>query len=89
MPDYQCLWSNGCRPIGGFLVSWPQIAIEPLAFFITVFDYVCFTVIFADEVKDPYADRIYTVDTRYFDLAYLEYLLISKLKSGPCLNMKI
>ena len=30
-----------------------------------------------------------TVDSRYLDLAYLEYPLISKWKSGPCLNMKI
>ena len=30
-----------------------------------------------------------TVDSRYLNLAYLEYLLISKWKSGPCLSMKI
>ena len=33
--------------------------------------------------------KLYTVDSRYLDLAYLEYALISKRKSGPCLNMKI
>ena len=30
-----------------------------------------------------------TVDSHYLDLAYLESQLISKWKSGPCLNMKI
>ena len=28
-----------------------------------------------------------TVDSRYFDLGYLEQPLISKRKSGPCLNL--
>ena len=32
---------------------------------------------------------VFTVDSRYFDLAYLEQQFISKWKSGPCLNMKI
>ena len=30
-----------------------------------------------------------TVDSRCLELAYLEKPLISKWKSGPCLNMKI
>ena len=29
----------------------------------------------------------YTVDSRYLDLGYLEQPLISKRKSGPCLNL--
>ena len=30
-----------------------------------------------------------TVDPRYLDFAYLEYLLMSKWKSSPCLNVEI
>ena len=33
--------------------------------------------------------HIHTVDSRYLELAYLEWPLITKWKSGPCLNMKI
>ena len=29
----------------------------------------------------------YTVESRYFDLGYLEQPLISKRKPGPCLNL--
>ena len=31
----------------------------------------------------------YTVDSRYLDFGYLEQPLISKKKSGPCLNIEI
>ena len=31
----------------------------------------------------------HTVDFRYLDFGYLEQLLISKKKSGPCLNIEI
>ena len=30
-----------------------------------------------------------TVDSRYLDFGYLEQPLISKKKSGPCLNIEI
>ena len=30
----------------------------------------------------------HTVDSRYLDFGYLEQLLISKRKSGPCLNLR-
>ena len=30
-----------------------------------------------------------TVDSRYLDIGYLEQPLISKKKSGPCLNIEI
>ena len=33
--------------------------------------------------------NINTVDSRYLDFGYLEQLLISKKKSGPCLNIEI
>ena len=33
--------------------------------------------------------KSHTVDSRYPELAYLEYPLILKWKSGPCPNMKI
>ena len=32
---------------------------------------------------------LYTVDSRYLELAYLEQPLISKWKSGPCYNIEI
>ena len=32
---------------------------------------------------------INTVDSRYLDFGYLEQPLISKKKSGPCLNIEI
>ena len=31
----------------------------------------------------------YTLDSRYLDFGYLEQPLISKKKSGPCLNIEI
>ena len=30
-----------------------------------------------------------TVDSRYLDFDYLKYALVSKRKSGPCLNIEI
>ena len=36
-----------------------------------------------------YYHYIYTVDSRYLDFGYLEQPLISKKKSGPCLNIEI
>ena len=33
--------------------------------------------------------KSYTVDSRYLDFGYLEQPLISKKKSGPCLNIEI
>ena len=41
----------------------------------------------AKKKERPYEEN--TVDSRYLELAYLEYPLISKRKSVPCLNMKI
>ena len=31
-------------------------------------------------------EKRYTVNSRYLGFCYLEYLLISKRKSGPCFN---
>ena len=44
------------------LVFWIQIAVESFACFntqISVFDYMCFTVLFHTEVEDHYADGTY------------------------------
>ena len=35
------------------------------------------------------SQKIDTVDSRYLDFGYLEQPLISKKKSGPCLNIEI
>ena len=35
------------------------------------------------------AQKTCTVDSRYLDFGYLEQPLISKKKSGPCLNIEI
>ena len=59
-----------------------QIAIEPFAMFYshpTVFMIICVSLrCFTDEVEDPCADRTYTVEPRYLELAYFELPLISK-----------
>ena len=47
-------------PVCGFLLFWLQITMMPLLYFITVFVFICVSLLcFSDEIEDPYADRTY------------------------------
>ena len=67
-----------------------QIAIEPFAVFHhSVLDYMCFTVIFTDEVNDPYADRI--VSHEHFQTNSVKPLFFiffsPEFSKGPAFNL--
>ena len=55
---------------------------------------MCFTVMFTDEVENPYAERTYTVDSRYLDrlsriTVYLEVKILSVLKENATLVISV
>ena len=61
-------------------MSWEKNVWENQKFLLKMFQFVM-------QLKNWWSIA-YTVDSRYLDFGYLEQPLISKKKSGPCLNLR-